>query len=290
MATSKMGKMSREGTTILIEPPETADSVVVIMHGLGDTANGFADVAQMFSARMPTTKFILPTAPTQPVTLNRGMRMPSWYDIVSLGGGPSETFEGIEDSAQRIRGILDQEHEKGMPYNRMVLAGFSQGAAMSLFTGLQLPAEKKLAGLLVMSGYLAGYNKFKLTPGLEDTPVLHQHGTSDQVVSFDMGDRTQKRVQELGATDYTLEPYKGMSHSVSPEELGSGLAFLQKVLAPAKDAAKESGAGTKTVDDMSVTELKAAIEQGGLGTKAVGLVEKEDLVKLLKESQATKEL
>lgn len=128
-------------------------------------------------------KFILPTAVERPVTLNGGMRMTAWYDIVGLDDRASESCDGIEDSVERIRNILTQEKSIGMPYSRMMLAGFSQGGAMSLFTGLQLPdTEQKLAGLLVISGYLPGASKFKLTSGFESIPIMHCHGSSDPVV------------------------------------------------------------------------------------------------------------
>lgn len=289
VAAGRVGRMVREGTTLRIEPPEECDSLVVIMHGLGDTADGFADVAQMFSPRMPKTRFILPTAPRQPVTLNRGMIMTSWYDIVGLGDRTIEECEGIEESAASIREILDKEHaSSGIPYNRMVVAGFSQGGSLSLYLSLQQPAEKKLAGVLAMSGYLAGFKKFKITPGVEDTPILHQHGMADPMVQFKWAEFTRDKIRELGATGYELDPYRGLTHSVSPDELANGLAFLQKVL-PALEASGSAQAASTNYEDMSVAELKAAIQTGGLGTQAVGLLEKEDLVKFLKENQPSKD-
>ena len=112
---------------------------------------------QHLAGQMSYVKFVLPTAPTQPVTMNMGMPMPSWYDIVGLDEKSNEKCKGIEASRDTIREILRKEHENtGLPYSRMVLAGFSQGAALSLFTGLQLESvEKKLAGIAILSGYLA---------------------------------------------------------------------------------------------------------------------------------------
>jgi lysophospholipase-2 len=126
---SRTPKVVRDGSsnTISIIPPSgTHSSTIVWMHGLGDSADGFFDVAQMLSTQMPYTKFILPTAPSQPVTLNGGMVMNSWYDIKGLGDRAAEECEGIEESVSIVRKILEKENSIGIPYNRMVLAGFSQ--------------------------------------------------------------------------------------------------------------------------------------------------------------------
>jgi lysophospholipase-2 len=106
----------------------------------------------MLSSKLDHIKFILPTAPTQPVTLNMGMPMASWYDIVGLDDRASETCTGLAESRARIEGILAGEHAAGVQYDRMILAGFSQGGALSLYTGMQMQADKKLAGVVVMSG------------------------------------------------------------------------------------------------------------------------------------------
>ncbi len=105
---------------------------------------------------MPHVKFIVPTAATMSVTLNGGMPMPAWYDIVGLDDRAGESCDGIDASCARIRAMLAAEHAAGLPYHRMALAGFSQGGAMSLFCGLQQPAEQKLAGALILSGYCPG--------------------------------------------------------------------------------------------------------------------------------------
>ena len=136
-------------------------------------------------------KIILPTAPTQRVTMNMGMSMPSWYDIKGLDMKSNEECTGLEESQQRIASILQTEHETtGLAYNRMVLAGFSQGGALSLYTGMQF--SEKLAGIVILSGYLPQQSKFQITQGLEDTPILHLHGTQDPVVQFPMAELTKK--------------------------------------------------------------------------------------------------
>eukprot|EP00602_Paraphysomonas_sp_CaronLab_P008142 CAMPEP_0185018640 /NCGR_PEP_ID=MMETSP1103-20130426/1297_1 /TAXON_ID=36769 /ORGANISM="Paraphysomonas bandaiensis, Strain Caron Lab Isolate" /LENGTH=284 /DNA_ID=CAMNT_0027548517 /DNA_START=126 /DNA_END=980 /DNA_ORIENTATION=+ len=273
-------RVIRDGAsnTITIVPPDGQHSAtMLIMHGLGDSADGFADVAEMFSSRMPYCKFILPTAPCQPVTLNGGMAMNSWYDIVGLDDRASETCDGLAESCATIRDVLKRENAAGIPYSRMVLAGFSQGGAMSLTVGMQLQQEEKLAGILVMSGYLPAAKNFHLTPGLEDTPILHCHGLSDPMVRYDWAEKTKAEITRQGASQYELKGYPGLTHSVSPEELNHALDFLTRVLPndasfaiPAKDPA-----------DMSVKELKEAIRAAGLSAQAVGFCEKSEYVQLL---------
>lgn len=273
---------------ITVSPRNEADqsALVVICHGLGDTSEGFADVAEHLAGKMPYVKFILPTAPTQPVTMNMGMPMPSWYDIVGLDERSNEKCKGIEQSRDKLRAILQKEHEEtGLPYSRMILAGFSQGGALGLYTGLQLEsAEQKLAGIVVMSGYLAGAKSVKLTPGLESTPILHCHGSADPMVIFDMAKKSKQHVLELGVKEYELKSYAGLVHSVNVEEIADVLTFLQRVL-PDDGSCKVK---LKDPSEMSVKELKAGIKKAGLGSKAIGFMEKSEFVKLLKDHREGK--
>jgi lysophospholipase-2 len=280
-ASHKVVRNSDSGSISFI--PEKYDSLIVISHGLGDSAEGFADVANMFSqnASMARVKFILPTAPLQPVTMNGGMRMNSWYDIVSLESKDRDKCHGIEQSKKYIEGILDEEHQKhGVEYNRMILSGFSQGGAMSLFTGMQLSDEKKLAGILCMSGYLASHQTFRLNASLADTPILHCHGTSDPLVQYKWALLTKESLIKSGATGYQLRPFQGMEHTVSTEELQEAFLFIQKCLDPSVCPGKNV-VPKKKFEEMSSSELKAAIKTAGLGKSAVGLLEKKELVDLL---------
>mmetsp|Transcript_3485 Transcript_3485/g.9924 ORF Transcript_3485/g.9924 Transcript_3485/m.9924 type:complete len:333 (+) Transcript_3485:58-1056(+) len=283
MSSSPIIERSGDGT-ITVGPANEADqsALVVICHGLGDSSEGFADVAEHLAKSLPYAKFILPTAPTQPVTMNMGMPMPSWYDIVGLDERSNEHCRGIDASVETVRSILRTEHEStGLPYGRMVLAGFSQGGALSLFTGMQLPdAENKLAGIVVMSGYLPAAKQFKITEGLESTPILHCHGEADPMVQFGMAKKSRQHVvEEGGAKDYTIKGYAGLPHSVSPEEIADVMEFLARVLPP-DDSCKIT---LKDPASMSVKELRAAIRKAGLGSRAVGLMEKGEFVQLLKE-------
>jgi dienelactone hydrolase len=157
----------------------------------------------------------------------------------------------------------------------MLLAGFSQGGALSLFTGLQM--DEPLAGILVMSGYLPAAAKLQLKQ--PNTPVWHGHGTQDPLVQFAMAGKTKAKLAELGMkADYTLKSYP-IPHTVSPQELRDALAFLGRVLPPDETCKVQ----LKDPSSMSVKELKAAIKKAGLGSKAVGLMEKSEFAKLLQD-------
>lgn len=193
----------------------------------------------------------------------------------------NENCDGLEDSQRRLEKILDMEHETtGLPYNRMVLAGFSQGGALSLYTGMQLtPSEKQLAGIVILSGYLPQQSKFQITPGLEDTPILHCHGSQDPVVAYPMAELTKKALKETkGATKYELKTYP-IQHTVNMDEIAEMERFLQSVLPP-DDACKIK---VKNANEMSVKELKAAIKKANLSSKAVGFTEKSEFVRLLQD-------
>lgn len=114
--------------------------------------------------------------------------------IKGLTDRASESCEGIEGSVETIRSLIENEISMGILNSRIALAGFSQGGAMSLFCGLQLPAERRPAGVLVMSGYLPGASKFKLTAGFEDLKVLHCHGSSDPVVQYKWAQMTKEAI------------------------------------------------------------------------------------------------
>ena len=234
----------------------------------------------MMAKAMPYAKFVLPTAPTNPVTMNMGMRMPSWYDIVGLDERSNEKCDGIEDSREKLVQIMENEHETtGLAYNRMVLAGFSQGGALSLYTGMQLQrSEQKLAGIVVMSGYLPAASKFTITAGLETTPILHCHGSQDMLVGASMAEKSKVVVEMKGATDYKYKTYP-IAHTVSMDELGDVLSFLKEKLPPDETC----NIKLKDASEMSVKELKAVIRKAGLQSKAMGLMEKSEFVKLVSD-------
>ena len=217
---------------IIFHPdPGMHSASCVLMHGLGDSAQGLSDLGQMFIKSFPHIKFILPTASEMSVTLNMGHKMNAWYDIIGLDDRASESCEGIMNSVHRVRQLLDNEGALGLPYSRLMLAGFSQGGAMSIYTGLQLPeATQKLGGILVMSGYLPGANSFCLTDGLCSTPVCHLHGEADPVVRLEWAKRTELGLRAKGVELYELRTYPGVQHSISMDMITAATEFIARVL------------------------------------------------------------
>lgn len=217
---------------IIFHPePGKHSATCVLMHGLGDSAEGLSDLGLMFIKAFPYIKFILPTAGEMAVTLSMGHRCNAWYDIVGLDDRASEFCEGIMDSVHRIRQLLSNEEALGLPYSRLMLAGFSQGGAMSIYTGLQLPeGSQKLGGILVMSGYLPGANSFQLTDGLGSTPVCHLHGEADPVVRLEWAKRTEMGLKSKGVEMYELRTYPGVQHSISMDMISAATEFIAHTL------------------------------------------------------------
>lgn len=213
--------------------------------------------------------------------MNMGMSMPSWYDIVGLDERSNEKCPGIQESRLKLTSILQMEHETtGLPYHRMVLAGFSQGGALSLFTGMQLATpEHRLGGILIMSGYLPCASQFTIHPGLEATPILHLHGKMDPLVRISMAERSREYTTNKGATNYILKSFDGLQHSVNMDELREVAHFLTTVLPD--DTAFQIK--VKEAKDMSIKELKEVIRKAGLSHKAAGFMEKGDFVKLVED-------
>lgn len=223
----------QERRAIVIQPAEGAPHTATVIgpiHGLGDSARGWLEGGLQFWSALPYCKFVLPDAPVAPVTLNGGFEMPSWYDILGLPDRFEEDCAGIEESRLRITELIAAEIAAGIPASRIVVAGFSQGGALSLVSGLQFPTG--LAGVLVMSGYLAGAKEFKLADAQIDTPVMHLHGHADPMVKYEWAEETHARVTKQGLVNYTLKGYPQLQHSVSEDEFGDAIAFLQERLPP----------------------------------------------------------
>lgn len=153
---------------------------------------------------------------------------------------------------------------------------------MSLSTGLQLPLDKKIAGLLIMSGYLPAASSFKFTSGFEDIPILHCHGDADPVVRHDWAVKTRETIVTHGAKNYELKTYSRLGHGINQELLEYAQQFISKILIDDPSLAIKQ----KPFSEMSVKELKIAIRNFGLGSAALGFSEKSEFVKLLEDHKA----
>ncbi|MBW0525227.1 hypothetical protein O181_064942 [Austropuccinia psidii MF-1] len=215
------------------KPPEmpaqnvTKTATVIFCHGLGDTSAGWSFLAQQFGAQMPWVKWIFPDAPIQPVTINMGMKMPSWFDIVDLTPTAKEDEKGLLASVETIRSLIQKEVDAGRPTDRIIVGGFSQGATISILTGLMSPTL--LAGVACLSGFLPLKDKIKQLEGphASQLKVFWGHGTDDPVVKYDWGSQSVNFLRgDLGLSHVDFKSYQGLVHSASPQELADLLTWL----------------------------------------------------------------
>ncbi|MFZ2738679.1 MAG: carboxylesterase [Burkholderiaceae bacterium] len=216
---------------IEIESAPQPTATVIWLHGLGADGNDFAAIVpQLDLSGCPAIRFVFPHAPSIPVTVNGGYVMPAWYDIRGANLIQGEDGDGIRHSAQAIEALIAHEVERGIPTDRIVLAGFSQGCAMVLHTGLR--HARKLAGIMALSGYLPLANSLasERTPANQPTPIFMAHGLADPVVLLARAEESRAALEGLGyPVQWQTYP---MPHSVHPQEISDISSFLQKVLAP----------------------------------------------------------
>ena len=220
--------------------PDTLDAVeietaanpthsVIWLHGLGADGNDFAPLVP--ALQLPAdiaVRFVFPHAPIQPVTINGGMAMRSWYDIFEPSLVRQQDEGGILASEKAIHALIDREVARGIPSERILLAGFSQGCAMTLHTGLRYP--KRLAGLIGLSGYLplADQAPTEWQAANRETPIFIAHGTQDPVVALERGQASKDLLVENGyAVQWHTYP---MPHSVCPEEVTDIARFMHDTL------------------------------------------------------------
>ena len=210
-----------------IEPKTPATATVILLHGLGADGNDFVPIVS--EMRLPSTmavRFIFPNAPSIPITINGGYVMPAWYDITEMTIDRKIDTKQLIDSAEEIRRLIDREIDRGIPSSRIVLAGFSQGGAVSYQTALTY--MQPLAGLLCMSTYFATKDAITPNSANKELPILICHGSRDPMVPERMGQEAQERLTGMG---YSVE-YKSypVEHSVCPEEIADISQWLQRLL------------------------------------------------------------
>jgi len=214
--------------TIELQTHDTFDWSVIWMHGLGADGSDFAPVVPELgldpSVRI---RFVFPNAPAIPVTCNGGYVMPAWYDILSLDKDSREVdVEGIIQSRQRIRDLIDQENAHGIPSHRIFLAGFSQGGAVAYTTGLTHP--EPLAGIVALSTYLPvpSLVSEEASEANRNTPIWIAHGSEDDVVAPELGMLARDFLQQHG---YAFQWHEyPMPHSVCLEEMQDMGAWLNE--------------------------------------------------------------
>ena len=215
--------------TVEVEPGATADAAVVLMHGLGADGHDFESlVPELRLPASPPVRFVFPHAPVRPVTINGGYRMRAWYDIVAIDRGAAEDEGGIRQAAESIGALVGRERDRGIAADRIILAGFSQGGAMALFTALRWP--ERLGGVVALSCYLplAATLPAEAHPANAAVPVFMAHGTFDPLVPPALGEGSRDLLRSLGH-DVEWHTYP-MPHSVCADEVQDLRAFLLHTL------------------------------------------------------------
>lgn len=215
--------------TIQIETAAKPDASVIWMHGLGADGNDFVPVLDQLNLSDRAIRFIFPHAPVMPVTINNGMAMRAWYDVLSSDFASRSDEKTLRSSQLLVEALIAREVQRGIAAARIVIAGFSQGGAMSLQTGLR--HSERLAGLMVLSSYVPLPESLPLEvhPANRDVPIFMAHGTSDPVIPIAAARHSRDLLQALG---YPVQWHQyPMLHSVCMEEIEAIGLWLRDVLA-----------------------------------------------------------
>ncbi len=217
---------------IVIETGRRPAACVIWLHGLGADGHDFEPIVpELDLPESLPLRFVFPHAPYRAVTINGGYRMRAWYDIAMEGQGFRQDEGQIRESEQDLLGLIRQQRQLGVDSRKLVLAGFSQGAAMALHAGLRYP--EPLAGIMALSMPIPLPDKLRgeMHAANARTPVFLAHGTDDRVVPYALGEQARQLLDELGLP---VEWHRyHMQHSVIPQEIGHIRAWLLRVLAPA---------------------------------------------------------
>ncbi len=215
--------------TIEVETAVMPNASVIWLHGLGADGHDFEPIVPEIVRRGERAwRFVFPNAPVRPVTINGGMSMRAWYDIKGLDRKAAEDVAGFRDADAQIRRLIAREVERGIPANRIVLAGFSQGAAVSLYTAVRLP--EGLAGVMALSSYFPRESSFSAerAPANNSTPIFMAHGQGDTVLPLAMGVQARNFLKVQGyLVDWHEYP---MGHAVCAAEVADIREFLFRVL------------------------------------------------------------
>jgi phospholipase/carboxylesterase len=215
--------------TIEVDTAAKPDAAVIWLHGLGADGHDFEPIVPEIVRRSERAwRFVFPHAPVRPVTINGGMSMRAWYDLTGLDRRAAEDVAGLRDTDAEVRQLIAKVAKRGIATTRIVLAGFSQGGAVSLYTALRFP--EKLAGVMALSCYLPAQQSFgaERVPANGTTPIFMAHGQDDTVLPMSLG--TMSR-DFLKAQSYAVEWHDyPMAHAVCAAEIADIRAFLFRVL------------------------------------------------------------
>jgi len=216
---------------IIVETNDNPTHAIIWLHGLGADGRDFVPIVPTFEFS-PTfaIRFIFPHAPVQAITLNNGLRMRAWYDILGLDRNSNQDTDGIRKSELLVHHLIAKQISEGIPSERIFIAGFSQGGALALHTGLRYP--QKLAGIIALSTYLplADLVEMEKTAINETIPIFLAHGTSDTVIDIDFAKLSKDRLEKLNyAIDWHIY---AMAHSVCSEEIRDLSNWITQIADP----------------------------------------------------------
>ncbi len=202
---------------------------VIWLHGLGADGHDFEPVAaQLGFTDSPAIRFVFPHAPIRPITINGGMEMRGWYDVRGMAFDRDQDRSGLENSAAIVGSLIEQENRRGIDTSHIILAGFSQGGAVALFTGLRL--RQKLAGIIALSAYLAdaASTNAERSKDNENVPIFLAHGTDDPVIPLALAEQSREMLEQM---EYSISWHSyQMPHSVSAEEIQDIAEFISGIV------------------------------------------------------------
>lgn len=214
--------------SLILQPNQDADACVIWLHGLGADRYDFMPVAEALQQVLPSTRFVLPQAPTRAVTINGGYAMPSWYDILAMSPARAINREQLEASTLQIISLIEAQRDSGINPARIILAGFSQGGAVALHAAF-LRWNGPLGGVLALSTYAPTFSaELQLPADKQQVPVYCLHGRFDDVVVPEMGRAAHDFLSKQGVP-VTWQDYP-MSHEVLSEEIQDIGLWLQAIL------------------------------------------------------------
>jgi phospholipase/carboxylesterase len=220
--------------TVEVGGEEKPDGTVIWLHGLGADGHDFEPiVAELQLDEIADIRFVFPHAPVRPVTINGGIPMRAWYDVMSLDRSGPQDEVGIRDSAEALEQLIQREHERGVPYDRIVVAGFSQGGAIAMHTAMRF--AEKLAGLMALSSWMpleaAIDREVMQSPESQprDLPIMMAHGSFDPMLPIAAGQHARDIMQKAGF-DVQWHEYP-MAHAVCAEEIAEIRRWLVSIFA-----------------------------------------------------------
>jgi phospholipase/carboxylesterase len=214
---------------IEVETGPNPVATIIWMHGLGADGHDFEPIVPELARKGERSlRFVFPHAPVRPVTLNNGYQMRAWYDIVSIQRSAAQDEVGIRASHAIVEALIRRENDRGIPSSKIVLAGFSQGGAMALYSGTRYP--EKLGGIIGLSCYMLLESRFaaERSAANHTTPIFLGHGSQDPMVSPLLGEAARRLLETEG---YPVEWHAyPMPHSVCPQEVLDIAAWLRRVV------------------------------------------------------------